>query len=187
MAATENEEGWARNYRGKFGRMIVHLSGFYEYVGTVSLDAGKIAAEAMIFNGAAIRIGGTYRIEQLQIFEQSASAVTTPHKIPGSLLLFTPSDTSYVSGAIDTKFDMGANLDWEDFAGFIEVAATDYKEIKRGTEVIAAAQIKGVNLNIESYKDTRALVGIFVTKDDMTTKSIASGTKLYFKLVIKQD
>jgi len=187
MSATENNEGYARNYRGKFGRMIVHIDSSYEYVGNITLEPDRIAAEAMLFNGASIRYGGTFQIKQLHIFEQSANTVTTPHKIPGSLLFFTPSDTTYVSGAINTKFDMGASLDWEDFAGYIDVAATDYKTVKRGTEVIAMAQLKEINLNIQSYKDTRVLVGIFVTKDDMSSKSILTGTKLYFKLTIKQD
>lgn len=184
------EDQWdvaARNYRGKFGRMLVELAGSYAYVDTVSLEADKVAAEPMIFSGSAIRIGGTLRIKQLIVFEQSFTLVTTPHKIPGKLFLFNPSATTDVVGAIGTTFDMGATLDWSEYAGVITIADTDYTVIKRGTEKIAAAIIKDVNIDIQTYKDTRSLVGVFVTKDDMSTKSIHSGTSLYFKLCIQQD
>ena len=184
------EDQWdiaARNYRGKFGRMLVELSGSYDYADTQSMTADKIAAEPMIFSGSAIRIGGTLRIKQLVVFEQSFTLVTTPHKIPGKLFLFCCENTTDVVGTINTTFDMGATLNWDDYAGVITIEDTDYTVVKKGSEKIAAAVIKNVDIDIQTYKTTRSLVGVFVTKDDMATKSIHSGTKLYFKLCIQQD
>lgn len=184
------EDQWdisARNYRGKFGRMLVELSGSYTYVSTTSLTADKVAAEPMLFNGSAVRIGGTLRIKQLIVFEQSFTLVTAPHKIPGKLFLFNCANPTDVVGAINTEFDLGSTLDYSKYAGVITVEESDYTVVKKNTEKVAIALIKDVNLDIQTYKDTRSLVGVFVTKDDMATKSVHSSTILYFKLCIQQD
>lgn len=184
------EDQWdiaARNYRGKFGRMLVELSGSFNYASTTSLAADKVAAEPMIFSGSAIRIGGTLRIKQLIIFEKSYTLVTTPHKIPGKLFLFNCANPSDVVATVGTEFDLGSTIDYSKYAGVITVEETDYTVVKKNTEKVAIALVKDVNLDIQTYKDTRSLIGVFVTDDGMTTKSVHSDTTLYFKLCIQQD
>lgn len=185
---TDNYDSAARNYRGKFGRMFQLISNSYTYSdATTPLAADRIAATPMIFSGPAIRPGGTFRIKQLQIFEDSASGVISPHKIPGRLILFTPADTSDVTGTLNTEFNMGVVLTWEDYAGYIDVLDTDYVVMKRGSEKVAIAIKKNVDLDAQTETHTRNLVGVFITKDDMTTKNILQNTKLHFTLSIQQD
>lgn len=187
MTTDDQYDGQVRNYRGKFGRMLVNTSASYIYTATVPVDENQLATEALLFSGAAIRLGGTYCVDQLIIFEKSAPAVTTPKKAPGSLLLFTPANTGDLAATIATPFDIGSTMTWENYAGCINVMDTDYKEIKMGTTVIAVAQVNNINLNIQSYKTTRALMGVFVTEDGSGSKSFEEECELHFTLSIKQD
>ena len=92
-----------------------------------------------------------------------------------------------LTATIATEFDMGATMTWENYAGCINVLSSDYREIKKGTTVVAVAQVNNVNLNIQSYKTTRALMGVFVTEDGSGSKSFEADCELHFTLSVKQD